>query len=164
MKSILNIRIDELLKKQIELAAQDEGMTASEYTRNILEGYFDFNQGENTENVIPIRMTMYVSTPFHETKEYVFLITWLYSKVVNPYVYESNQQVLSIKRMLELAIKDQVFSNDFRFELLKVLNDLNNYLYQPDGTGKQFWFCVPNNMFSLDCNIMYNEICTIQNL
>lgn len=116
------------------------------------------------ENMISGEIIIDVSTPFHTNKEYLLLVAWLYSKVVNPYVYESNQQLESTKQMLELAMKDEAFSNEFRFELLKVLNDLNNYLYQPCGTGKQFWFCYPNNLHSLDCIIMYNEICRIHNL
>jgi Ribbon-helix-helix protein, copG family len=165
MKTVLNIRVDQELKDKIEEIAYEEGLSTSEYARNILSEYlgFDEEQTFEVERIeFPSEVLIDVSKRFYETNDFILLTTWLFTR----HIYKNNDSiefVSSVKAMLELATTDYKFSNELRFEFVKVLNDINRYLVEPDQEINAFQFSTPNNMYSFNYNLFINEIWRIFN-
>ena len=159
MKVILNIRVEESIKEEIERLSQEEGISSSEFGRNILNDYLDFEDGEKIPERTPTSTLVIDCTPpFHKDKRFISLTSWLFSKALFPWSADSNAFITSVKSMIESALQDQVFHNDLRFEFLKVLNDINRYLIEPDSETKRFNFCIQNNLYSFNYNLLMKEV------
>lgn len=53
---------------------------------------------------------------------------------------------------------DFEFNNELRFEFLKVLNDINRYLVEPDDQNKYFNFCYQSNLYAFNYSILFSEV------
>ena len=158
MKTILNIRIEQGLKTCIEKSAKEEGITPSEFARNVLNDYLDYSDEDTPEIqhlgtvVIP-----YISE-FHKDKEFIMLLNWLYAKAIFPNSQKTRDFVSGMKIILEKAMADYEFSHELRFEFLKVLNDINRYLVEPDDNYKQFHFCYQGNLYAFNYSLLISEV------
>jgi hypothetical protein len=158
MKTLLNARVSEEVKDSIERQALEEEISVSLCTDNILKEYFGLFDDQENENIPRYRVVIDISIPFHKTPDYILLITWLFTKHMYTGYADPNQFISRIKSMIEIAMADSKFSNDLRFEFLKVLNDVNRYLFEPDSPSKQFHFCFSGNLVSFNYSLLINEV------
>lgn len=156
MKTLLNARVSEEVKECLEQQANEEGITVSLCTENILKDHFGIYDYE--ENIPRNTVTIDISIPFRETPDYTLLITWLFTSYMYTNQGVSKPFITRIKSMLENAMADQSFSNELRFEFLKVLNDINRYLLGPDDDSQKFNFCYSGNLFSFNYALFVDEI------
>lgn len=155
MKTNLNIRIEESLKIHIDELALKEDMTTSEFTREILESHFSYE----TDDEIEIdRDVVFLEMPFHKTENFFLLIIWLLSRVHCQEESCDTIELTKIRQFIEDARGDAQISQELKWELLKVLNDINSRLFDSDITNSHFWFCYPNNMYSLNYSILIKEL------
>lgn len=81
---------------------------------------------------------------------------------MNPYESSTREVIESLKSKVELVINESSFSQELKMEFLKVLNDLNRFLVEPDSNSKQFIFSVPNHSLAFDYSRLMNEIWTLK--
>lgn len=160
---ILNIRVEESVKNEIELLASEEGISPSEYARNILNDYLGYDNEDRSEVVDFGTINIDCSVPFHKDQQFIFLVSWLFSRGMYSYAPGDNTSLSSIKMMIEKAMNDFSFSNELRFEFLKVLNDINRCLFEANAQGREFYFCQQGNMYTFDYSILINEVLRIFN-
>jgi len=162
MKKILNVRVDQELKDEIDRIAEEEGITSSEFARNTLYENLNYDEEEKTirEFVEPTETyTIYVGKNIK--KELPLLALFLF---VNLYSnsYSSEKNLSLAKGFLENLTKNDKLSNDLRFELLKVLNDINRVLAQGI-QNTPLYFKSPNNMYTLNYNLLFTEVYNLIN-
>lgn len=163
MKVLLNARVSESVKELIEQLATEEGISVSQCTNNILKDYFDIYD-DPIPHDIPMNTVIIDCKPiFHKSSACIKLVCWLFNKYMYNNSSDTNQFILAIKGMVENAMTDYSFSNELRFEFLKVLNDINRYLIESDNNSKQFQFCIPNNMFTFNYSLLIKEVWNLSN-
>ena len=161
MKINLNVKVEEHTRNEIVRLAEEEGITPSEYARNILNDYIGYlDEDDDFINEVNHLGTVTIDcySTFHKDKEFILLLNWLYYKGLFPDTTDNDAFVTYIKSLLEKAMLDYGFSNDLRFEFLKVLNDINRYLVEVDAHSKQFYFCRQSNMYTFSYNMFFAEV------
>ncbi len=159
MKTVLNIRVEESIKNEIERLAGEEGISPSEFARNILSDYLGYEEEDENYTIESLgTMIIDCSIPFHKGDEFILFVSWLFSKGMYPNNMDNNSFVSYIKSMVEKAIIDYEFSNELRFEFLKVLNDINRCLIEPDVDAQQFNFCHQGNMYTFNYAVLISEV------
>jgi len=158
MKTLLNVRIDQELKDEIDRHAIEEGISSSEFARNLLCEHLEYDEETKTIWVPdegPFEHCI-ITIPPDIKQELPQLALFLFVKLYSDsYYYEEN--LVTAKRFLENLTKNDMLSNDLRFELLKVLNDINRVL----ALGIQnepLYFNSPNNMYTLNYNLLFSEV------
>lgn len=157
MKIILNVRIDQELKDEIDRIAIEDGISSSECARNILYDYLNYDEELKTlwHFVEPSEKVIVYVEP-NIKKELPQLILWLF---VNLYSnsYFNEQNLNNAKRVLENLTENCVLSNELRFELTKALSDVNRVLTQGIHNTSLF-FIKPNNMYTVNFNLIFSEV------
>ena len=162
MKEILNVRVDEELKNEIDRISKEEGITPSEYARSILYDYLGYDEKTKTfwvQEGEPIVIN--VSDISNIKKELPQLALLLFANLYSTgYYSEKNLEIA--KGFLENLTKNDMLSNELRFEFLKVLTDINRVL----AIGIQntpVYFLSPDNMYTLDFDLLFDEVYDIIN-
>jgi len=162
MKTILNVRIDQELKDEIDRFAIEEGVSSSEFSRNILYDYLNYDEEEKTirEFGEPIEtITIYVEKRIE--KELSQLALWLF---VNLYSksFVNEQNLKTTKGLLENLSNNEKLSKELRFEFLKVLNDINRVMAEGI-QNTSLYFNQSNNMYTLNYNLLFSEVYNLIN-
>eukprot|EP01089_Gocevia_fonbrunei_P022970 TRINITY_DN9497_c0_g1_i1.p1 TRINITY_DN9497_c0_g1~~TRINITY_DN9497_c0_g1_i1.p1 ORF type:complete len:162 (+),score=29.29 TRINITY_DN9497_c0_g1_i1:488-973(+) len=153
-KSILNIRVSEEFRNDLEYQALESETTLSELARHVLWDYLYYEEEEFTSTV-PEKI------PFSQSFRFTFLLAWLFAKFMSPVEHNPKNVVQGIKAVLDEAVQDNTLSNALKYELSKVAYDINRYLEEPEYIGKQFQFPIPNHPGSFDYVLLVTEIWTI---
>ena len=157
MKKVITIRVEPELKDKIEELALEEGITPSEYTRNVLYDYLEYELNDSNYEEIDVSKTevhLYETTNIK--KELPQLSLWLLILLYsNGYCNERNIKIA--KGLLENLTKDDTLSNDLRFELVKVLNNINLQLVEGISYNN-LYFILPGNMYSLNYSLLFTEV------
>jgi len=165
MKTLLNVRVDQEFKDEIERLAKEDGVSSSECARNILYDYLCYDEGSKTiweeEEPSPPGKKITVIIGPDIKKELPQLALWLF---VNLYSrsYVTEQNLKTSKGFLENLSKNSILSNELRFEFLKVLNDINRVLSQGI-QNTPLYFISPNNMYTLNFNLLFAEVYNLLN-
>jgi len=162
MKTLLNVRIDQELKDQIDRLAIEEGISSSEFARNLLCQDLDYDEETKTFWVPDDEpIVINVSEIPNIKKELPLLTLLLFINLYsNSYCTEQNLELA--KGFLENLTKNDKLSNDLRFELLKVLNDINRVLAEGI-QNTPIYFNSPNNMYTLNFNLLFSEVYNLIN-
>lgn len=158
MKVNLNVKVEEFTRNEIVRLANEEGVSPSEYARNILNDYVGYSDEDSSETRQLKTVVIAYISKFHEDKEFIMLLNWLYAKAIFPNSQETRKFISEMKIILEKAMADYEFSHELRFEFLKVLNDINRYLLEPDDTYKQFYFCYQGNLYAFNYSLLISEV------
>jgi hypothetical protein len=162
MKTLLNVRVDQELKDEIDRLAKEDGISSSECARNILCDYLNYNEESKTTWVYeePVeKVILYIKPDIK--KELPQLALWLFVNLYSDSYY-TEQNLESAKGFLENLTKNDKLSNELRFEFLKVLNDINRALSLGIHNTPSF-FVLPDNMYTLNFNLLFAEVYNIIN-
>lgn len=157
MKQIITLRVEPELKDLIERKAQEEGITPSEYTRDILYDYLEYEMRDsNSEDNNSQSSEVHLYEISNIRKELPQLTLWLLILLHNSgYCNEKNVKIA--KGFLENLTNDDTLSNDLRFELVKVLNNINLQLLEGISYNN-LYFILPGNMYSLNYSLLFAEV------
>ena len=153
-KCILNIRVSEEFRNDLEYQALESETTLSELARHVLWEYL-YYEDEELNSVVPEKI------PFSQSFRFTFLTAWLFAKFMTPVEHNAKNVIQGIKTVLDEAVQDNTLSNALKFELSKVGYDINRYLQEQEYVGKQFLFPIPNHPGSFDYVVLVTEIWTI---
>lgn len=160
MDTKINLRIDECIKDSLEEQAIVEGISLSEYIRRILTDHIGlelddefFELQENQASKV-----MILSYSYEKTFDFTNLLTWIFCKYLYPIDTNSKEVITALKQKVELVISESTFSQDLKMEFVKIFNDINRFLGEPDYTNKQFYFPIPNLQSSFNFTMLMNEI------
>ncbi|MCM4169816.1 hypothetical protein DHD08_19235 [Arenibacter sp. H213] len=154
-KCILNIRVTEEFRNDLEYRVSESETNLSDYIRNILWDslYYEedeyFNQAHDDD------------VSFSKSFKFTFLTAWLFTKYMYPVEHNTKNVIQEIKAIVDEAIQDTTLSNALRYELSKVTYDINRFLNEPNYLDKQFQFPIPNHQGSFDYTVLFNEVWTI---
>ncbi|MBD0833754.1 hypothetical protein [Aestuariibaculum sediminum] len=165
MDEKINLRIDQDVKLGLEELAREENQTLSVYLRTLLSDHVE--QFQVDHDGIP--EVVYLGIPakkltkgYEQTFEFTALLTWLFCRYTNPIEPASKEALKGIKSKVESVINSSGFSQELKMEFLKVLNDLNRFLLEPDYQYKQFAFSVMGNHQSFNYDRLINEIWSLE--
>ena len=153
-KCILNIRVSEEFREDLEYLALESETNLSDYIRNIL---WDSLYYEEDDMLDPDTKEV----PFSQSFKFTFLTAWLFAKYMCPVEHNPKNVIQGIKTLMDEAEMDTTLSNALKYELSKVVYDMNRFLEEPEYTGKQFQFPIPNHPGSFDYVLLVTEIWTI---
>lgn len=162
MKTTINLRIDEDLKTSLQELSDDYGVSLSDYIRDILENHLnDFSNDEESldfeeENNLPV--LHFTPTPFERTFEFTVLLAWLFYSHMQPEFHGNTNVLHALKVKVEKTINQSRFSKELQLELLKVLNDINRCLIEPNDHQKYFTFSRPGFPLSFNYYQLMSEI------
>lgn len=151
---ILNIRVTEEFRVDLEYRALESEMNLSDYIRNTL---WDSLYYEEDEMIDPEPQEV----PFSQSFKFTFLAAWLFAKYMYPVEHNPKNVIQGLKKILDNAVLDTTLSNALKYELNKVVYDMNRFLEEPEYTGKQFQFPIPKHPGSFDYVLLITEIWTI---
>lgn len=135
MKSMpLNVRIPASLREKLENDAQMNNVSLSDYTRDIITNHYINDDNEN----------YFSGDTFYNSSDYIFLITWMFEKRVNPYDQNQKQVFKTLKDITLKIIKDDSFSYNLRQEFEKVFFDLTRFINEFGIENNYFRFCLTN--------------------
>lgn len=162
MKTLLNVRVDQELKDEIDRLAKEDGISSSECARNILYDYLNYNEESKSLRLFEgpyERVVLYVEPDIK--KELPQLVLWL---IVNLYSnsYYTEQNLKFAKGALERLTKNIKLSSELRFEFLKVLSDINR-VFTEGIHNTQLLFNVPNNTYTINFNLLFSEVYNLIN-
>jgi len=162
MKQILNVRIDQEPKDEIDRISEEKGITPSEYARRILYIFLNYDEETKTFSVPAAEPIVKKIPEFSNIKkELPLLALFLFANSYSDLFY-TEQNLESAKGFLENLTKNDMLSNELRFEFLKVLTDINRVL----AIGIQntpVYFLSPDNMYTLDFDLLFDEVYDIIN-
>ncbi|MDD3004493.1 hypothetical protein [Flavobacterium sp.] len=151
MKSeILNLRIPASLKEKLEDEANDNNLTLSDLSRDILLSHYQNNEDHNI--FLDKEITLYNSN------EFLYLITWLFEKRLNNYDTNNIQVFEGLKKNVMKVMNDSYFPNELKQEFEKVYVDLSRFIYGFDLPNNYFMFCIPNQPQSFNYYLLVNFI------
>ncbi|WP_147676279.1 hypothetical protein [Algibacter pacificus] len=167
MDAKINIRIDEAVKHQLEELATLKHMSLSVYLRHLLTNHVSDDSFEvdylNLPKSIDVGPTEDTLEKIYEQSfDFTYLLTWLFSKYMQPVETNSSHVIRKLKYKVELVISESSFSQELKLEFLKVLSDINRFLVEPSYENKHFLFSIPNNHLSFDYNRLMNEIWSVK--
>ncbi|PCJ98701.1 MAG: hypothetical protein COA50_00190 [Flavobacteriaceae bacterium] len=165
MKKTINLRVDIELKLSLQVLANEQGSSLSDYIRDIIIFHIEESNFENLEPVLLIKDETNDPkiTAFETTYQFTCLLTWLFCRHINPVENNSKEVILGMKTKVEKAIEQSSFSHELRLEFLKVLSDLNRFILEPDYENKQFLFTRPGSNLSFNYYQLMNEIWSLEN-
>ena len=172
MNTTINLRIKLEIKDDLEEMASLNNQTLSEYLREVIndhvalksydEEYDDsWEESEYQENEIhePTSLGIIIkSRDYEKTYGFTSLLTWLFCKQMDPIDLNSKVVIQSLKVKVESVINESSFSQELKMEFVKVLNDINRFMAEPDYQNKQFLFSSINNQFSFNYYRLMNEV------
>ena len=169
MEAKINLRIDETIKAGLEEFANDSGQTMSEYLRELLTNHVlesNFEDGIDYDS-LPKEITISTTSEainknYEQTFEFTYLLTWVFCKYMRPVENNGKEVIKQLKSRVELVIHESAFSIELKFEFMKILNDLNRFLLEPEYENKQVVFSIPNNHLSFDYYKLMNEIWSLK--
>lgn len=114
--SIINLRISESLKEDLQILAYTEDKSLSSIARESFNYYLDnsINKDEHIELI--------------QTLGFAELIFWLYDKRSNPHFYEIDELYIQFIELIDSMEQNPLFDNDIMTEFRKVRLELYNYL------------------------------------
>ncbi|GGZ72589.1 type II toxin-antitoxin system RelB/DinJ family antitoxin [Algibacter mikhailovii] len=160
MKKVLNVRIDQELKIEIDRISKEHGMSPSEYVRIILCEYLEYDEMTKTIQTKQSEMTrVIIDIPSDIRKDLPHLVLWLF---VNLYStsYITEGHLNNAKRILSEQIENNTLSNNLRFQFLKVLSDIDR-VFAEGIQSSSVMFTKPNNMYTIDYNLIFTEVYSI---
>ncbi|GAL80002.1 hypothetical protein JCM19274_2674 [Algibacter lectus] len=164
MDSKINLRIDEAVKCQLEELATLYDMSLSVYLRDLLTDHVSEDSCEG--DYLDLPRTVYIGPTkeilkkggYEQSFEFTQLLTWLFSKYMEPVETSSLDAINNLKNKVERVVLESSFSQELKLEFLKVLNDTNRFLVEPSYENKHFVFSTPNNQLSFNYYMLMNEI------
>ena len=164
MDTTINLRIDINLKLELEELAHENSESLSEYLRHLLQEHVEYASDE--DHFIGSGETLFINNKdfneYEKTFDFTYLLTWLFCKQSHPIDTNSKEVIKAIKNRVELVINDSSFSYELKLEFIKILNDINRFLIEPDYKQKQFIFSCPNHHLSFDYYKLMNEIWSLK--
>lgn len=162
MKTLLNVRVDQELKDEIDRLAEEDGISPSECARNILSDYLSYD--EESKSILDLKVPMesmiiYVGPDIKKVLPQLSL--WLFVNLYSSSYY-NEQNLKFAKNTIDNLIDNYILSNELRFELLKVLNDINRVLAGGIQNTSLF-FNKPNNMYTINFNLIFAEVYNLIN-
>ncbi|TLF47119.1 ribbon-helix-helix protein, CopG family [Maribacter aurantiacus] len=162
MKTTINLRIDEDLKTSLQELSDDYGVSLSDYIREILDNHLnDFTSEVESFDIVEdneLPVLHYPLPPFERTYEFTVLLAWLFYSHMQPEFHGNTNVLHALKVKVEKTINQSRFSKELQLELLKVLNDINRCLIEPNDHQKYFTFSRPGSPQSLNYYLLMNEI------
>jgi hypothetical protein len=150
MKSvILNVRISQELKNNLEKQSEEEGVTISDLIRNILNNHSD----NETSNLLDMDY-------LYHSNQFLYLITWMFEKRDCAFDGKTEIELLRIKSIVTDVMREQSFPSDLKLEFEKVLVDLVRYINNYNAERMQFHFCKPNHSESFNYSMLIEYITT----
>ena len=169
MDSKINLRIDENTKLGLEEMASYNNQSLSQYLRELLTDHVLDSHEVDDEDFIDISDSIEVFDSnecnlkqYEQSYDFTYLLTWLFYKSMNPQDVNSKTVLTSLKNKVELVINESSFSQELKLEFVKILNDLNRFLVEPEYEHKQFFFSTTNHPLSFDYFRLMDEIWAIK--
>ena len=155
---IVNIRINEAIKTELDFIADEEGKSVSDIVRNAVEFFLEKKPSiavdDDTNSSSNEDLKLFQSLGFTE------LIFWILDKYRDPSIRECDELFKQfIKLILEME-NNSFFDQDIMLEFRKVYDELNEYLYENSHEGIYFNFCEIENGF--DYEKLHNFMHTIR--
>lgn len=166
MDSKINIRIDEDTKFKLEELALESNLSLSEYLREFLNDHVDdyYEEESNHENLGTVLIDICPKEnliDFKQSTEFTYLLIWLFAKYLEPVETNDKHFVQDLKARIEKVISSSSFSVELKMEFVKVLNDINRFLVEPDYDDKKFNFCIPSRIESFNYWTLINEVLSL---
>lgn len=155
-KYLLSTRVEKELKDSVEHLAEVNETSTSEYLRSILERECYSNPVKKLDSLNTQNQNEWTLS-FSQKKEYNGLLLWLLQSKIAVYNVK-RRELVKFKEYAELAFKDVTLSNQLRFEYLKVFEDLKRFLKISNEYSSGFKFNKPDNKFSFDFDLLFNEL------
>jgi len=163
MDAKINVRIDEAVKHQLEELAALYDMSLSVYLRDLLTDHVSEDSSE--EDYLDLPKTVYIGPTeeiskkgYEESFDFTYLLTWLFSKYMQPVETNSYNVINNLKNKVERVILESSFSRELKLEFVKVLSDINRFLVESSYENKHFVFSIPNNHLSFNYYMLMDEI------
>ena len=149
MKSeIINLRVTEKLKRQLEVMAYTYQAKVSDLIRDILENRIaEEKRQQHTDKS---------DSDFLKSDEFLCLYSWLLLKQYNPFETTASNDLNRLKETLLTVSGHPAIPKEVRTEFEKILQDILRFLSEPDYQGKSFRFCIPNNYESVNYLVIIN--------
>lgn len=167
MDSKINLRIEANIKFGLEELASENNQSLSEYLRDLLTEHVldptgfeeDFIDLDNPDSYIDLgTVTIDAAKNYEQSFDFTYLVVWLFCRYMHPVETNDKAVIKNIKSKVERVINESSFSQELKLEFVKVLNDINRFLVEPDYQNKQFYFPTFNHLLSFDYYRMMNEI------
>ncbi|NRD19509.1 hypothetical protein HNV08_05580 [Winogradskyella eckloniae] len=169
MDTTINLRLGADVKLQLEELASYNIQTLSQYLRELLTDHvLDHNEVDDEFFIdIPDSVEIFKSNEqkpkrYEQSYDFTYLLTWIFYKSMNPQDFNNKTLLTSIKNRVELVINESSFSQELKLEFVKILNDLNRFLVEPNYEHKQFFFSTTNHPLSFDYFRLMDEIWAIK--
>lgn len=164
MDTTINLRIAIELKLELEEYANENNQSLSEYLRGLLQEHIEpkFDEDDFIESGEVTILTSEAIYQYEKSYSFTYLLTWLFCKQSHPIETNSKEVIRAMKNRVESAINESSFSSELKLEFVKVLNDINRFLVEPDYDHKQFIFPLANNHLSFDYYKLMNEIWSLK--
>jgi hypothetical protein len=163
MDAKINLRIDEAVKHKLEELATLNDISLSVYLRGLLtdhvsEDSYEYNGLDSPESIYlkPIEATS--QKRYEESFDFTYLLTWLFSKYMQPVETNSYNVINNLKNKVERVILESSFSRELKLEFVKVLSDINRFLVESSYENKHFVFSIPNNHLSFNYYMLMDEV------
>jgi len=171
MKEILSVKVDQELKDEVVRISEEQGISKSEFCRNLLNESLEFDEDTKTfydeDDAPPVIGSRIVVTEngcydiTNSEKELPLAVLFLFVNLYSTNFY-NKQNLESAKTYLENLSVNPTFSNELRSELLKALNDIKRVLSMGI-SDTSLNFTRPYNMYTLNFNLLYTEVYNLIN-
>lgn len=188
MEAKINLRIDEQVKIELEELALNDDLSLSEYLRELLKCHvsgYHYESDDYDENIeVDLQPEKYgVSSRliirnldvdtidaseslknyrYEQNFEFTCLFAWLFAKHLNPLGHFNKPFLKDVKLKVEKVIESSSFSQELKMEFVKVLNDLNRYIAEPDYNGKKFYFSDYSSAVRFNYYMLLNEVLSLK--
>lgn len=163
--TVINIRVPENLKQNLELMALERNKSCSDLIREGLSNLVN-NNSTNIDSSISSSVLDYKFQPqpigvdLLQTLGFTELVFWIMDKQMNPECDESDQLYIQFIKLLNEIQGHKLFTKEIKREFKKISCELESYYYGVEFLGSRFKFAEQKNRhcfdFELFKNFMYN--------
>lgn len=147
----LTLRISPELKENIELQVQKNKVKTSDFVRAVLEREL-LNQTEE-ENIFSNGFSYLTGCDFFNSNEFLYLYTWIVTKMDNRDSNISKDEIYTIKEILFSTINNAVITIDAKREFEKILQDVFHFQNESE-YRRHLKFNSNGNSFTLNLSII----------
>jgi predicted transcriptional regulator len=170
MNNSINLRIEDGVKDALTEMASQKDQKLSLYIREILVEYVENHgthedlqnskdsKGSNTNSDKPKNQDSQEYKDPDARVNFYQMILWVNDRNTQPLFNNSRQFLLSIKKQVEIAIMDSPFSPELKMEFMKILEDINRVLKEPEGYNKRFDFSLCGSPLSFNYGLLRKEL------
>jgi hypothetical protein len=137
----ITLRVSDCQKNKLEDLGFDKGKSKSEIIRSIIEDFF--NSPDNLTEIQSYAKNTEID--FVQTLGFSELIFWIYAKMNNPEINETNEFYIQLINEIEKLKKHPLFSDEIINEFNKIYRELQDYLGGISFLRNEFRFCQADN-------------------